>query len=308
MNELRGIIPILITPFDSEGRVDEDGLRRVARFELDGGAHGIGVGGFASEAYKLTDQERIRCAEVVAAEVGGKVPLIIGIAPGSTEAAIEQAHIYANLQPAALMTLPPNTMNLDEAGLVEHYIALGNTAEVPIMVQQSPQIQGYAHCQLSTESLAQIARHAPNVRYFKIEGPGSARRIRALRERVDDSIALFGGVGGLMMREELEAGAAGLLPGVGFNELFLDVWAGWEADDLERVDVVLSRAAPLVDAVSAHGHEFSLHARKYLLARAGIITNTTVRRPTVRPDLNALDALGHLVDDMDLRIGKTKRD
>lgn len=309
MNELRGIIPILVTPFDSEGRVDEDGLRRVARFELNGGAQGIGVGGFASEGYKLTDQERIRCAEVVAAEVDGQVPLVIGIAPGSTEAAIEQAHIYATLKPAALMTLPPNTMNLDEAALVEHYIALGATAEVPIMVQQSPQIQGYAHCQLSTESLAQIARHAPNVRYFKIEGPGSARRIRALSERINnDSIALFGGVGGLMLREELEAGAAGLLPGVGFNELFLDVWEGWEADDLERVDVILGRAAPLVDAVSAHGHEFSLHARKHLLKHAGIINHATVRRPTVRPDIHALDALVRLVDDMGLRIGKTIRD
>jgi N-acetylneuraminate lyase len=56
---LRGIFPIVITPFDSEGRaIDEDSLRRVVRFELDGRADGVGVGGFASEAYKLTDEER----------------------------------------------------------------------------------------------------------------------------------------------------------------------------------------------------------------------------------------------------------
>lgn len=299
---LQGIIPILVTPFDTDGRVDEDSLRRVVRFELDGGVHGIGVGGFASEAYKLTDQERIRCAEIVAAEVAGSVPLIIGMLPGSTEAAIELAHVFSNLNPAALMTLPPNTMNNDEASLVDHYISLGNASDVPVMVQQSPQIQAYAHCQLSTEGLAQISRHAPNVKYFKIEGPGSARRVSALQGRVSQDVRMFGGVGGITLREELEAGAAGLLPGVGFNEFFMDVWAAWEAQDLLRVDEVLGRAQPLVDAVSGFGHEFSLHARKYLLRRAGIIAHDTVRRPTVRVDYVALEKIGIMVDDMALRI------
>ncbi len=304
MPTLSGIIPILLTPFDADGLIDEDSLRRVVRFELEGGVHGIGVGGFASEAYKLTDQERIRCAEIVAAEVNGHVPLIIGIAPGSTEAAIEQAHVYSNLHPAALMTLPPNTMNNDEMSLMEHYIALGNASDVPIMIQQSPQIQAYAHCQLSTEHLAQIAKHAPNVRYFKIEGPGSARRINALRGRVSDDVRLFGGIGGLTLREELEVGAAGLLPGVGFNEFFIDVWSAWTEENKVHVDEVLLRAQPLVDAVSGFGHEFSLHARKYLLKRAGIIAHDIVRRPTVRAEYTALENVGRLVDEMGLRLSR----
>ncbi len=299
---LNGIIPVLTIPFDADGRIDEASLRRVVHFELEGGVHGLGVGGFASEAYKLTNQERIRCAEIVAAEVNKQVPLIIGMAPGSTEAAIEQAHVYSNLHPAALMTLPPNTMNNDEMSLMEHYIALGNASDVPIMVQQSPQIPAYAHCQLSTEHLAQIAKHAPGIRYFKIEGPGSARRINALKGRVNEDVRLFGGVGGISLREELEVGAAGLLPGVGFNEFFVEVWAAWTAENKMRVDDILLRAQPLIDSVSGFGHEFSLHARKYLLKRAGIIDYDTVRRPTVRPEFTALENIGRLVDEMGLRI------
>lgn len=304
MPTLSGIIPILVTPFDANGRIDEDSLRRVVRFELEGGVHGLGIGGFASEAYKLTDHERIRCAEIVAAEVNGQVPLIIGMAPGSTEAAIEQAHVYSNLRPAALMALPPNTMNNDDMSLMEHYIALGSASDVPIIVQQSPQIQAYAHCQLSTDHLAQIAKHAPNIRYFKIEGPGSARRIHALRSRVSEDTRLFGGIGGLTLREELEVGAAGLLPGVGFNEFFVEVWVAWTAENKALVDEVLLRAQPLVDAVSGFGHEFSLHARKYLLKRAGIIAHDTVRRPTVRAEFAALDSIGRMVDEMGLRIAR----
>lgn len=299
---LRGIIPIVITPFDPDGRIDEDSLRRVVRFELEGGADGIGVGGFASEAYKLSDPERIRCAEIVASEVDGRIPIIIGMSPGSTESAIELAHIYSNLHPAALMTLPPCSMNYDEISLIDHYMSLANASDVPIMVQQSPHIPAYSHVQLSIDALAQIAKHAPNVHYFKIEGPGSARRIHSLRGRVSDEVGLFGGVGGIHLREELEAGAGGLLPGVGFNEFFKQAWSAWEIGDHEQVDAVLRQAQPLVEAVSGYGHEFSLHARKYLFKRAGIIAHDTVRRPTVRPEFAALERIGITADAMGLRI------
>jgi 4-hydroxy-tetrahydrodipicolinate synthase len=301
---LSGIIPILVTPFQPDGNVDETSLRRVIRFELEGGAHGIGVGGFASEAYKLNDAERMLCAQVAADEVGGRVPLIIGMGPGSTEAAISQAAAYAPLNPAALMTLPPATLKLDDAALVEHYVELGNASTAPIMVQQSPQIQQYAHCQLETEHLARIHHRAPNVRYFKIEGPGSAKRIHALRERVPDEVRLFGGVGGIALRDELRAGAAGLLPGVGFNEFFMQVWAAWEAGQFEVVEQTLGQAQALVEVVSGSGHEYSLHARKYLLYRAGIIASPTVRRPTAMVDTRQLEALGALVDGLGLRIGR----
>lgn len=299
---LQGIIPIVITPFDAEGRLDENSLRRVVRFELDGGVNGIGVGGFASEAYKLTDQERMRCAEIVAEEVNGSVPLIIGISPGSTEAAIAQAQFYAAFRPAALMTLPPAIIKTDEHLIVDHYVELGNASPAPIMVQQSPHIQGYNASLLKPESLARIAQRCPSVLYFKIEGPGSARRIGALRSRVREDVALFGGVGGISLREELAEGAAGLLPGVGFNEYFVDVWKAWQNGDVIEVETILGKAQELVEAVSGGGHEYSLHARKYLLQRVGIIDNVYVRRPTTRPEPAALDALGWLVDSLGLRI------
>ena len=78
---LEGIIPILFIPFRQDGSIDETGLRRIARFELAGGVQGIGINGFASEAYKLTEEERWRAAQIVAEEVAGAVPLLIGIAP-----------------------------------------------------------------------------------------------------------------------------------------------------------------------------------------------------------------------------------
>ena len=305
LNLLRGIFPVLITPFDASGQLDADSLRRVVRFELEGGINGLGVNGFASEAYKLSDAERLNNVEIVATEVAGRVPLIVGMSPGSLETAVELANLYAPFNPAALMTLPPSVMYYDETALVDFYVALADASPVPIMVQQSPHYPGYSAGGLSVDSLAEIAARSSNVRYFKIEGPGSPARVSELHKRVDNNVALFGGVGGIALQDELRAGAAGLLPGVGFNEFFVRVWAHWEAGETDIANSILHSAQPLVEAVSGHGHEHSLHARKYLLQRAGIIDSATVRRPMADLNTDALDALGRLVDTLGLRISRT---
>jgi dihydrodipicolinate synthase/N-acetylneuraminate lyase len=299
---LRGIFPILLVPFDSHGQIDEKSLRRLINFEIDGQAQGLGVGGFASEAYKLSERERIRCAEIVADEVNGRVPLIIGIAPSGTEIAIEQAHIYAEFNPAALMTLPPATMFYGDDALVEHYVTLGNVARCLIMVQQSPHIPGFKSGTLSVESLAKIAEQSPNVQYFKIEGTGSVERVKTLRQLVRDKVSIFGGVGGLAVHDEWQAGAAGLLPGCGFNEYFVEAWQLWEKGYHPPVQHMLRTIQPLVEAVSSHGHEFSLHARKYLLKRAGIIDTTYVRKPTTPIIDKELEVIAQLADSLNLRI------
>ncbi len=302
---LEGIIPIVFVPFDGQGEVDGEGLKRIVRFELDGAVQGIGINGFASEAYKLTDDERRRTAEIVAGEVAGAVPLVIGIAPGSTAAAIRQAQEFARLQPAALMTLPPATMELPAAALVQHYVELAHAVDVPVMVQQAPQIQGYSGTGLETAHLAEIADRAPNVRYFKIEGPGAAARIAALRARVDVAqVRLFGGGGGITLPDELRAGSSGLIPGVGFNEYFCRAWPLWRAGREAEAQQVLAQVQPLVTAVSGPGHEFSLHARKYLMQRAGFIEHSMVRRPSVPVSREQLTALAGIVDSLDLRLAR----
>lgn len=299
---LGGIIPIVITPFHANGSVDEASLRRVVRFELNGQPQGIGVGGFASEAYKLTESERLRCAVIAAEMIGGRLPLIIGLAAGSTEAAIQQARLYEPLRPAALMTLPPNTFAYDEPALVEFYVQLAEAVDVPIMVQQAPQIPAYAGTLLPAAALAEIARRAPNVQYFKVEGAGSAERVQALRALIGDRAGLFGGGGGISFYDELRVGVTGLLPGVGFNEYFVRVWSAWSAGDQPGAAALLRQVQPLVGAISGYGHEFSLHARKRLFRRAGIIEHEMVRRPTIVPDEAALAAGSELAAALELRL------
>ena len=304
---LRGILPIVFMPFTDNGDIDEVGLRNIVRFELAGGIDGIGVNGFATEAYKLTDDERRRAVEIVAHEVAGEVPLFIGLAPGSTKAAIAQAKEFEKYQPSAFMVLPPATMNNGERALVDHYVNLGNAVDTAIMVQQSPHIPQYAHCGLSAERLAEMAGGSSNIKYFKIEGLGTPERMAALRLLIDSSnVGLFGGVGGITFTDELKAGANGVIPGVGFNEVFTESWKAYNQSRHEDVTQILQTHQTLVDVVSAKGHEYSLHARKTLMKRAGYIKSSHVRGPTVPFTEQDAKQLFEVVDSFELRIGKAK--
>lgn len=301
MKDLRGTIPVMLMPFDESGAIDEASLRRVVRFELKGGIHGIGVNGFASEGYKLTDDERRRAVEVVAEEVGGAVPLVVGLAPGSTEAAVLQAEELAAYRPAALMTLPPSTFGMGDRPIVNFYVDLGSASPAPVLVQQAPHVHAYSRAALSASELVEIAERSPNVRYFKIEGPGSAQRIAELSQLLDDG-GFFGGGGGVTFLDELRSGASGLIPGVGFNDYFVRAWDRWESGDEQGALDLLQQVQPLVSAVSDPGHEFSCHARKHLMARAGYLRSARVRRPTVSVTTAQLDAVVAVADSLRLRI------
>lgn len=301
---IKGIAPILFTPFAEDGDIDHAGLRRILRFELDGGVHAIGINGFASEAYKLTDAERQETVDIVAAELAGQVPLIVGLAAGSTEAVIRQARELERYQPAAYMVLPPATMDNGCASFVDHYVDLGRASAVPIIVQQAPHIPAYRHTELAVETLAEIADRSPNVRYYKIEGPGSADKMKRLAPLLPPGTVMFGGGGGITALGELRNGAAGLIPGVGFNEIFISAWQRWSCADPDGAAKIIKKGDALIKAVSGSGHETSLHLRKHLMKRAGLISSAYVRRPTVSFDQAGLPDFFNIVDELDLRVSR----
>ena len=265
---IQGIAPILFTPFDENGDIDAESLRKIVRFELDGGVHAIGINGFASEAYKMKDDERLENVAIAANEMADAVPLIIGIAPNSTEAAILQSRQLSQFQPAALMALPPPTMDNGDQSLVDFYVELGEASDAPIIVQQAPHIPQYRHTELPAEALAEIADRAPNVQYFKIEGPGSADKMAELAPLLGDDKRMFGGGGGITVLNELRNGAAGLIPGAGFNEIFLAAWDRWTTGDDAATAGVIERWQCLDQScLRQSGHEYSLHMRKQLMKR-----------------------------------------
>ena len=184
------------------------------------------------------------------------------MAPSSLEAAVKESRQLARFRPAALMTLPPATMDNGARALVDFYIEFGRVCDAPILLQQAPHIPMYRHTELPAEALAEIADRAPAVQYFKLEGPGSAAKMQALAPLLAEGRRMFGGGGGISALDELRSGAGGLIPGVGFNEIFLAAWDRWTRGDADAAAGIIESGDALIKAVSGSGHEvFAAHAQ-----------------------------------------------
>src|SRR5947209_8023773 len=87
--KLEGVIPVICTPFTDSGTLDEKSLRRLVDFEIVCEAYGVTTCGLFIEAFKLTDTEREKVVETVVDQVAGRIPVVAGVAHGSTEEAIQ---------------------------------------------------------------------------------------------------------------------------------------------------------------------------------------------------------------------------
>ena len=80
---LQGVLPILPTPFTSDGAVDEGSMRRLIDFELEVGAHGVSVLGFMGEAHRLAGFERKQVVAASVEQASGAFSLFLGLKKNS---------------------------------------------------------------------------------------------------------------------------------------------------------------------------------------------------------------------------------
>src|SRR5262245_48433407 len=158
--ELHGIIPIVYTPFDAAGRIDEEDLARLVEHLIAAGVHGLAAVGGASECHKLTVEERKRLAELTFAAARGRVPVVVGTSATNTAESVELGRHAAELGARAVFLTPPLFGAATPAALEHHYGAVARAITIPIMVQD-------AQVSVPPAVVARLAERSPSIRYVK---------------------------------------------------------------------------------------------------------------------------------------------
>ncbi len=138
LQTLSGVIPPLGTPLDAEGHVDVQGLRRLARYVLDGGVHGVFVNGSMGGFAFLTDAEQIRAIETVVDTVQGRVPVMAGLGELSTTRAVARAREMARLGITHLSVLAPLFYLASQDQLVRYFSEIAASVDLPIVIYDNP--------------------------------------------------------------------------------------------------------------------------------------------------------------------------
>jgi dihydrodipicolinate synthase/N-acetylneuraminate lyase len=273
---LTGMHPIAPTPFAASGDLDLPGMRRVLDCMIDQGVDGICILANYSEQFLLTDAERGTLLDLCLAHVAGRVPVIVTCSHFSTRIAGERGRAAADAGAAMLMLMPPYhgaSLRADEAGMLAHFAHVAEASGLPLMVQDAP----LAGVQLSVPFLVRLARDVPSVRYFKIEMPGTAAKLRALIEAGGDLIeGPFDGEESITLMADLDAGATGTMASALLPDLIRPVVVHHRSGRRAEAAAAYARILPLINY---ENRQCGLRATKTVMKEGGVIGSDAVRHP-----------------------------
>lgn len=138
MEDLKGVIPPIVTPVDVDENVDEQALRNVIDYVLDGGVHGIFVLGSNGEFYALDFENQKRAVEITIDHVKGRVPVYVGASAITTRGCIKLAQMAEAAGADALTVLTPMFIKPNEKEMYNHFEAIANSTKLPILLYNNP--------------------------------------------------------------------------------------------------------------------------------------------------------------------------
>jgi dihydrodipicolinate synthase/N-acetylneuraminate lyase len=238
----RGVFTIPSTPFDEQLEVDWEGLRRIVDFCVGCGAHGIvwpvNASGFAT----LSDQERLRGAELVVEQVAGRVPVVIGTQGVCTSHAAMFSRHANDAGADAVIAMAPYIQEVrGEEALLHYYRAISDAVDVPVFIQNHS--RGSV---LSAQTLACLIQEVDHVEYIKEETFPVTHQLTQVREVAGSLLkGVFGGAGGRYLLLEYPRGVAGQMPGCHVTDVVVRLWNALEAGDLGEAKRIYGLMAPL---------------------------------------------------------------
>jgi dihydrodipicolinate synthase/N-acetylneuraminate lyase len=223
----RGYIPAVTTPFDADGELDLDGFRRLLRWMLSEGMHGVAVAGTTGEWFSLTSEERHALFRVAGEELGGRITVLAGCSAFTPRESITHARAAREAGcDGVLLTAPPYVVP-NERELVAFFAAVSDAVDLPICVYNWPRGTGI---DIAPAVLADLAAVDNVVAVKNSTGDLGAQlaTLFALRDRV----RIFGVPAnelGVMLVERGGADGtigAGAVLGSDHPGFFEHVWAG----------------------------------------------------------------------------------
>ncbi|MGY4316405.1 dihydrodipicolinate synthase family protein [Bradyrhizobium sp. JR3.5] len=272
----RGVFPVAPTIFDAGGNLDLDGQRRCIDFMIDAGSHGICILANFSEQFVLTDAERETVMHAVLEHVAGRIPVIVTTTHFSSAVCAARSREAEAAGAAMVMIMPPYhgaTFRVGEPGIYEFYRVVSDAINIPIMIQDAP----VAGTPLSVDFLARMAKELANVRYFKIEVPMAANKLRGLIEKGGSVIeGPWDGEEAITLMADLDAGATGAMTGGGYPDGIRQIMDPFFAGRRDEAVQAYARWLPLINY---ENRQCGLQACKVLMREGGVIKSDAVRHP-----------------------------
>ena len=280
--QIRGIVPIIPTPFQSNEHIAWDELPNLIDFACAAGVSAVCLPAYASEFYKLSENERARLVVEAVAHAKGRVPVVAQV---NYSSALQAAQVAANMQKcgaSGISVAVPRLFSLSERDLFRYFDRILKAIEVTLIVQDfNP-----TGPSLDPSFIRDLHREHPHFRYVKLEEPMMAAKVEAILDKTGGEVGVLEGWGGMYMMQLVPAGICGVMPGLGLADVLSLTFQLLAEGKSEEAYDIFQGVLPQI-AFSLQNMELYHHAEKKLLQARGILASTTVRDASM--DVRASD-------------------
>jgi len=276
--QLQGIVPIIPTPFKADQEVDWEDLRALVDFACASGACAMCLPAYASEFYKLSEDERRRAIAEAVKQSSGRIPVVGQVNAFSAKQAAETALDAQRTGAEAISVSVPRLFPLGERDILRYFDRILSAIEVPLIIQDfnpgGPTI--------SLDFIASLHRAHPHFRYVKLEEPMMASKVEAVVQKTSGEVGVLEGWGGMYMLELIPAGICGVMPSLGAADVLARVFRLAQQGRMDEAYETFRDVLPLI-VFSLQNLELLHHVEKSLLAARGIIKEAFVRDASLEP-------------------------
>jgi 4-hydroxy-tetrahydrodipicolinate synthase len=270
--DINGIVPVIPTPFTAEDEVQWDALGGLFDFAIETGACAICLPAYASEFYKLSEEERNCLVERAVGYPGQRLPVIAQVNDPSASGAAACAAKYQEIGAAAIAAAVPRLFPLAERDLYRYFDRILRAIDIPLIIQDfhpgGPTI--------SASFIASLHRTHGHFRYVKLEETMMAAKVERIIDETGGGVGVLEGWGGMYLLELLPAGIAGVVSGLAIADLLARVYCLGRTGHSDEAFYIFQGVLPQV-VYSLQNLELFHHAEKSLLKARGVLANANVR-------------------------------
>jgi len=246
MEAIYGIVPPVVTPFDSQGQIDNTLLRNDLRYLVNTvNVHGIAVCGSTGEGHTLSTEETRQVAEIAIEEAAGKVPVITGIIANSTRTVVERGKAVADLGVAALQVTPVHYLFRPTDQEMQAYFAeISQATGLPVIIYN---VVPWTY--LSPELLTKIITEEDGVIGVK-QSAGDLKLLADLLLQLGDSGKIMSAVDALLY-PSFALGAHGAIAAIlsAVPEACVQLWDAVKAGDHGKALELHAKLLPVWNAI-----------------------------------------------------------
>jgi N-acetylneuraminate lyase len=266
-----GFYAALVTPYTKDGLVDYKETKRIVRHLIKQGIEGLYVCGSTGEAFMLSPEERKRLLEAVIEENNGDTTVVCHCSAISTDQMTELARHAQKAGADAVSAIPPFYYKFNEDEILEHYLALADSVELPVIVYNYTELSGVHFSIELFEKMFNLRKNSFSIKHTSFD----LYMLERLKNKYPNSV-IFNGHDEICL-SGLIAGADGAI-GSTFNsipKIFLKIRECYQKDDIKGAQHAQHDANDYVDICIKYG---LIQVIKEFLSYYGLECNGT-RRP-----------------------------